>query len=380
MKRILLILLVSQSFSLSAQTVISGQIKLSEKFDSKLFILKVNQIDPAPPVIYDSILLDESGRFIYKFKNRNPQDLLYKIFIPQRKGNRFHTYDTVEKNYFFITTEGNENLSISADADSLYYSVRIRQNGLNKSLLAYRDARMPVYNLERVYTDSIKLHPEKEMDYKRKVMPQWMANVDRARTIYSGLLDSAKNTSMILLGILNLFETNFGKLDSASTYRYLSRVKNHDLLVVRNLKALASKKLANRVGLILPDVNLVSASGKNLKLHDLRAEYLVLDFWASWCGPCRFSNKNELPQLYSKFNGKVRIAGISIDEDSNKWKKAVAQDKTPWEQYIDNQYILKKLLDAYGVPVYLIVDKNFKVLYETMSVYQLETELEKYVK
>lgn len=380
MKELFTFFLLIQLSVAFCQTTLSGKIKLSEKFDSKFYILKLNQIDPHAPIVYDSILIDSGGYFSYTFNNSNPQDLLYKIFIPLRKGNRFHTFDTVEKNFIFLTIEGNEKIELTADADSLYYSTKIIHPGINKNLLAYRDIRTPIYNLEKVYSDSIKLHPEREMEYKRRVMPIWMAHIEKAKLKYTQMLDTAQNTSMILMGILNLFESNFGKLDSASTYKYLSRTKNHDLLAVRNIKTLTSRRKSNRVGVVLPDITFQSTSGKKKQLHDIKSDFIVIDFWASWCSPCRYANKNELPGIYSRYKSKIYLIGLSIDEDESKWKKAVEKDNTPWEQYIDKQYVLKKLLDTYGVPVYVVLDKTFKVVYETMSTYQLEMYLDRTLK
>jgi thiol-disulfide isomerase/thioredoxin len=375
MKKLLTSLLLLQvSFGI-CQTTLSGKIKLSEKFDSKFYILKLNQFDANAPIVYDSIAINSTGEFNYVFANNNPQDLLYKILLPPKSGNRFHIYDNMSKNFFFITTENQEKINLVADADSLYYSYKIGGKGINNTLATYRNIRTPVYNIEKVYTDSINSKPELESLYKQKMFPVWMSNVDKARDRYANILDTAKNTSIILIGILNLYESNFGKLDSASTSKYLSRIKNKDLLAVKNLRILAGSKQSNRLGMILPDVALRSSKGMK-RLHEIKSNILVIDFWASWCAPCRYANKNELPDLYSKYKDKVKMIGISVDNDEKKWKNAVIKDNTEWSQYIDRNYLLKNLIGAQAVPVYIVLDKDYKIIYETMSAYQLRAYLD----
>lgn len=376
MRILLLLLIISQAIVGMSQTKLSGKIKSSERFASKLYILKFNQISFQPPIVYDSILLDESGNFSYIFKNSNPQDLLYKIFIPLKSKGVSHTLADVSKNFFFFSTEGKGSTTITADADSLYYSVKIKESGINKRLLSYRDMQKPFYNLERRFTDSIRLEPEKEIEIKQKVMPIWMGLMEKSKSQVVKTLDTATSKSMILLGLSNLYEHNFGQLDSLTTVKYLNKVKDEDLLIVRNIKVLITKRILKRVGMVLPDITLSTTKKAKQQLHALKSDFILIDFWASWCSPCRYANKNELPHLYNKYQDKVKFIGITIDEDLKKWENAVNKDDTPWDQYVDLSYSLRKMLSTYSVPLYVILDKDHKVIFEAFSPYQIEPFLE----
>jgi thiol-disulfide isomerase/thioredoxin len=83
----------------------------------------------------------------------------------------------------------------------------------------------------------------------------------------------------------------------------------------------------SRVQLKLPTVK-----GDSLSLVSLKGKVILLDFWASWCGPCRYSNK-QLVKLYAKYKAKgFEILGVSMDEEKGDWKKAIAKDKITWLQ------------------------------------------------
>lgn len=85
-----------------------------------------------------------------------------------------------------------------------------------------------------------------------------------------------------------------------------------------------------------PEVALPAATGDTIRLSSLKGKVVLLDFWASWCGPCRVSNKG-LVKLYPKYKDKgFEILGVSLDEDQADWQKAVKKDKISWLQVIDN--------------------------------------------
>lgn len=86
------------------------------------------------------------------------------------------------------------------------------------------------------------------------------------------------------------------------------------------------------VGSTSPDIQLPDMQGQQQSLHSLRGKYVLVDFWASWCGPCRISNRNLRP-LYQKFRSKgFEIFGVSIDDKADAWQRAVVADKINWMQ------------------------------------------------
>jgi thiol-disulfide isomerase/thioredoxin len=380
-KSALLSLTLLLLFHLSlAQTSIQGKLRLSNQFAHKLYILKFNHIDPQPPVVYDSIHIEPDGTFTYQFSTVSPQDLLFKIFLPMKEGNPFHTFGTVNKNYFYITTEGSEKINVSADADSLFYSLEIKEGKINRQLQAFKELQKKFFVLEKAMIDSIKHDPSRETQFKQKLLPVWMREVERIKPKYVSILDSTRQVSMILFGLSQLYDANFGSLDSTTAAKYLEKVHDKDFMIVKTIQNLTSKQVSKRLGTVLPNVSLSTVSGKKNSLYDLKGKYILIDFWASWCSPCRHANKNELPQLFLKYKAEVELIGVSVDEDLRKWKNAVEKDNTSWKQYIDKSYTLKKMLEAYAVPVYVLLDQNHKIIFESMSVYLVDEYLKKNLK
>lgn len=119
------------------------------------------------------------------------------------------------------------------------------------------------------------------------------------------------------------------------------------------------------IGSVVPDIALPDADGETRKLSTLRGKIVLVDFWASWCGPCRKSNK-ELAALYSKYKDKgFEIYAVSLDSDKRDWLTAIKNDKINWIQVIESagwesQVSLKWRVEQ--LPTSFLIDKDGMLL------------------
>ncbi|MBL7745782.1 MAG: TlpA family protein disulfide reductase [Chitinophagaceae bacterium] len=137
-------------------------------------------------------------------------------------------------------------------------------------------------------------------------------------------------------------------------------------------------KAQPRQGQLAAEVALPSVSGDTIRLSSLKGKVVLLDFWASWCGPCRVSNKN-LVKLYAKYKASgFEILGVSLDDEATKWKTAIRQDKITWLQVNDAGGWDARIAQAWGInaiPTSYLIDKDGKLLAMDLEGKELEKAL-----
>lgn len=150
------------------------------------------------------------------------------------------------------------------------------------------------------------------------------------------------------------------------------------------VQAFAESMLALKpfsVGQVAPDFELPDASGKMIKLSSLRGKYVLLDFWASWCAPCRAENPN-IVKAWQKYGAKnFTVFSVSLDEDRGAWLKAIQDDGiAAWQQVSDLKYWNSKVVELYKIselPTSYLLDPDGKIAGKNLRGADLEAFLAK---
>lgn len=127
-------------------------------------------------------------------------------------------------------------------------------------------------------------------------------------------------------------------------------------------------------------IRLANAEGDSVSLASFKGKVVLLDFWASWCLPCRSSNR-KLVKVYRKYQSRgFEIFGVSLDESDKDWKKAIKADKITWTQVIDPRgQNARSAIDwnVYAIPASYLINKHGDVVAIGLEGKELERTLEK---
>ncbi|MDR1582370.1 MAG: AhpC/TSA family protein [Prevotellaceae bacterium] len=303
----------------------------------------------------DQKILDSAVIHDKKFEFKGKTDSSYMAVLTI--GNQAYATIFVEN--------GNINVDISEEPNKRNIATGTKLNNLFKS---YDQSMEPTkkkideliqYARSQEITEQLQLEVNQKYDELSKEMFQISVNFlnENPGTVLSAYV---LVSCMVQGGLdVELIQSSYDKLDN--------QVKNSALgnIIQKEIKRANTKEIAE--GEIFRDLTLKTPEDKEVSLSDYagKGKYVLIDFWASWCGPCRAENPNVVA-LYKEYKNKgLEIVGVSFDNDKDRWIKGIADDGITWPQMSDLKGWESEAAAKYkitGIPFTILLDKEGKVI------------------
>ena len=214
--------------------------------------------------------------------------------------------------------------------------------------------------------------------FRRKIIAEIRITDAKGKKVEQDWVKSNPN-SLVSANVLNIYTTTWGKQTTQTLYENMSP----EMKASRYGKEIKDYLALNKelkIGDHFADFEQLNTNGKNFKLSQVKGKYILLDFWASWCGPCREENPS-LVLTYAHYKEKgFNVLGVSLDEDKSKWMAAVKKDQLSWSNVSDLRGDKNQAALMYGInaiPNNFLIDERGIIIAKNLRGKALDEKLEK---
>ena len=359
----------------SKQFEVNGRLKNS---DGKLVYLQETPLGSGERIIADSSIIGKDGS--YRLKAKATEESLFSLFF---KGDIYP---------FAYVINDVPKIVVNADAQ-VQNNYEVEGSDASKSLKEFSMAASgkwtTLYSLGHEIDSLLKSGVADTSSTIRTINEQGTSQLDDLKKYVSDFIKTSKDpitSSWALSTNSQLFSMDDyeallnGIVTKFPAHKGVTKIKemNERQMALAKQKSQATDE-PQWTDKQAPELSLPDANGKTITLSSFKGKYVLVDFWASWCLPCRKENPNVV-QAYNRYKDKnFTVLGVSLDKDKGDWLGAVENDKLAWTQVSDLQEWKSMAVSTFnfsGIPFNVLVDPQGKIIAQSLRGDSLEKKLE----
>jgi len=343
---------------------ISGKLDNSEGKELVLMRFENNK-----PVILDTISFSDAGEFEVKVNVKNID---------------FYQLAASQQNAAILILSPGESVNLTGDANNLRSGLKVSGSEHTVLLWSYYEKAQESALVSNQLRQEINALTPDQSAKKQELIDKFNESSKSFSDYTKTYIDKNSSSPAVLsaLGSLRI-ETDFDYFVKArdglkSTFGTTPYYKDLDKMV-ESYKAEQSKGKMFEPGSEVPEITQNDPDGNPRSLSSLKGKVVLIDFWASWCKPCRRENPNVV-RLYNKYNKKgFDVFSVSLDKTKDKWIQAISADGLVWENHVsDLQFwnsAAAKLYNVSSIPFTVLIDEEGKVIGQKLRGAALEAKL-----